>query len=233
MPNVTINGPFGLPTQRQLLAINGSYWTVTNPTPGTAIVGGLLTSFSETANGFMLVRNTAQAGGKVIVFDRMKMTQTATAPTGTLQMHFETKLETAQVIATGNVSAANTRVPVNSRPGMSPTPSSVASVQTFAAGQMTIPAASGTRSQVDLGFLATGVTVANDEYVVEFGTDASASTKVGLTAARATDPARHVTQMAPLVIDPQCTGWINMWWVTAGANTPSFEFSLSWIEIQP
>jgi hypothetical protein len=51
-----------------------------------------------------------------------------------------------------------------------------------------------------------------------------------LTAARATAPAKITTQLAPMIIGPQTTGWISMYWVTATTNTPSFEYSLSYQE---
>jgi hypothetical protein len=89
----------------------------------------------------------------------------------------------------------------------------------------------GSRRLVDLGSIQTGVTVAHDQFVVDFGGDGISDGTAGLTAARATAPARLSTKMAPVVIAPQNTAWINMWWITAAANTPSFEFSLTYAEL--
>ena len=52
--------------------------------------------------------------------------------------------------------------------------------------------------------------------------------RTGLTAARATDPARHAAQMNAIVVAPQTTSWINMW--GQGTATPSFEYNFVYFE---
>lgn len=220
-----LNGQVGLLSSRQLLAAGGSYFKVTNPTPGTAIVWANQTAFSATANGLFVIAN---AGAKTIYLDQLWLKQTATAPTGTLSMNFEVYNETGQVTGTGNVA---TRTPVCTNTGASQATGAV--VQSFAAGAITIPAvASGaTRRLQDVGSIPTGVTVAHDTFTINFGDDGPTTGKSGLTAARATDPAALVTRMAPIIVAPATTSWINAWWVTAAANVPSLEFSLGYIEL--
>lgn len=221
--SVVVNGQFGLLSQRQMLASSGNYWNATNPTSGTAIVWATLTGFSATANGLFLVQNT---GAKTIYWDSLWLKQTATAPTGTLSLNFEVFNETGIVTGTGNVA---TRTPVNMFTGSASATGAV--VQSFAAGAITIPAAVGTRRLVDIGSIATGVTVAHDTFRVDFGADGPGLPRTGLTAARATDPAEMCTTMAPVVVAPNTTSWINAWWVTQAANIPSLEFSLKFVEI--
>lgn len=222
----TPNGSVSLLSNRQVLAGLGKYFVVTNPTPGTAIVSANNTSFSATANGLFVISNGNPAGGANIYLDRLKLLQTATAPTGTLAMHFEAFTEMGIVAGTGNVA---TRTPVNVNSGAAA--ATGATAQSFAAGFITIPAAAGTRRLVDEGWIQTGVTVIHDQFTIDFGADGPTGPKTGLTAARATDAATLNGAMAPVVIAPQTSGWINMWWVTSGANVPSYEFSLSYVEV--
>lgn len=221
-----INGQTNITSGRQALAAASSYFNVTNPTPGTAIAYALQTAFSATANGLFLIQNKNGVGGKNIYVDRLKLIQTATAPATTTVMRFESFSETGLVLMTGNVA---TRTPVTTN-GVFPAVTG-ALVQSFAAGAATIPAAVGSRTLIDVGSLQTGVAVLNDEYVVDFGSDGTTDGAPALTAARATDPARFGCQMAAVVIPPQTTSWLNMWWLTAATNTPSFEFSLTYAEL--
>jgi hypothetical protein len=75
------------------------------------------------------------------------------------------------------------------------------------------------------------VTVIHDTVCINFGADGGPVAKNGGAAARATDPAVIVSQMPAVCIAPQTTSWINQWWVTAAANTPSYEFALTYLEI--
>ncbi len=226
---IVVNGQLGFPSSRQLIAAAGGAWTVSNPTLGTAVVSATLTATSATANGLFLIRNTAAAGSaKNIILDQFVIQQTATAPTGTLSMHFEVILETGLVTGTGNVA---TRTPVNCNAGMANLPSTIAAVQAFSAGAITIPAASGTRSTVGRVDIATGVTVIHDAFTVVFGGDGTLSQSRGGAAARATD-ACNLTAVAPaVVVAPQTSCWINQYWVTQAANVPSYEYTFAWFEI--
>lgn len=223
-----LNGSVNLLSSRQGMAGSGKYFNVTNPTPGTAIVWANLTAFSATANGLFLVQNNNSTGGANIYLDRLTLRQTATAPTGTLTLNFDVWNETGLVTGTGNVA---TRTPVQLLTGGGTSQTTGAVVQSFAAGAITIPAAVGTRRLQDIGSIPVGVTVAHDEFVVDFGADGPSAGTAGLTAARATAPARLTTAMAPIVIAPQTTSWINAWWITGAANVPSLEFSLTYVEL--
>lgn len=210
------------------MAGSGKYFAVTNPTPGTAIAYASQTGFSATANGLFAIRNTNTIGGANLYLDYLKLKQTATAPTGTLVMNFEVYNETGLVALTGNVA---TRTPVQLNQASGNTQITGAVVQSFAAGAATVPSAVGTRVLQTLGWINTGVTVIHDVYVLQFGADGPISGTAGLTAARATASATVVGQAAPVVIAPQTTSYINMWWVTQATNVPSFEFELTYAEL--
>lgn len=220
------NGSISISQARQTAAAVGKYFVVTNPTPGTAVAYGLQVTFSATANGLFGIQNNNPSNGANIQLDYLKLIQTATAPATTLAMRMEVFNETGIVALTGAVA---TRTPVNINTGSSQGTNAV--VQSFAAGAATVPAAVGTRRLQSVIALQTGVAVQHDAYVVQFGGGDVVAGTAGLTAARATAPATIVAQAAPIVVAPQTTSWINMWWLTATTNTPSFEFELGYVEI--
>ncbi len=221
---MNLTGTLGLLPRRQQLTAYGAYWVVNN-VPGTAVTGLVAVAYSATANGMFLVQNgNSVASGKQIFFDRLTFYQNnATVPVGT-NFHFEVYNETGIVTGTGTV-ATKTPINVNTTSGQS----TGMTVQAFAAGEITIPAAVGVRKLVGVGSLPVGVNVVKDTYVVDFGADGVAKGKEGQVAARATDTARHCTQMAPVCIPPQTTTWLNFW--GPGTNAPDFEYELSLIEI--
>lgn len=229
MPITTLttpNGSVALLSARQMLAAQGKMFLATNPTPGTAIAYALKTGYSATANGLFSISNNNPSTGASLYIQRLKLAQTATAPTGTLVMRAETYTETG-ILAISGAAAAVT--PVNVNPAYSN--ATGATVTFFSAGAGTVPAAVGTRRLVGLGSIATGVTVQYDTFTFDFADDGIPGGKVGLTAARATDPADLVTTMPSLVVAPGTSAYMNLWWVTAAANTPSFEFALEYAEL--
>src|SRR5262245_59353979 len=81
---------------KHLLAEEGSYYVVTNPTPGTKIdygSAGTQASFSDTVP-FMLLKNNDAPGGKRVYLDYVKLIQIGgTAPATTTSVQFAAKLD--------------------------------------------------------------------------------------------------------------------------------------------
>lgn len=224
---IVVNGQVGLLSQQQMMAAAGQFFVVNTPSPGTGVAYAQLTAFSATANGLLVVSNGSSANtGKNIFFHRLDLYETAAVATGTT-LSFEAYNETGIVAGT---TAVATRTPVNVNTGSSaPGQSSVATVQFFSSGAITIPAAVGTRRLVGQAWIPTGVNVIKDVLTLDFGADGPAASKTGLTAARATDTARLCGQMNAIIVPPQTTTWINMWgW---GTSTPSFEYSFTFSEV--
>lgn len=224
--SVVVNGQIGLPSSRQMLAAAGAYYTVTNPTIGTPVVGATIVAWSATANGMFMVSNGNPPSGKNIIFDSLTMRLRATAPSGTLTQQWECYNETGIVTGTGNVTS---RTPINVNAGASQ--STGATVQAFAAGCITVPAAVGTRRLQDTATITTGVAVDGDTYILQFGADGGDTGKNGGAAARATDPASIIGTMGPIVVAPGTTSWLNMWWLTQASNIPSWEYRFAYSEL--
>lgn len=223
---VVLNGQIGLVSSRQMLVNAGQYFVVTNPTPGTAVAFANNTSYSATANGLWCISNANPSGGPTIQIDRLKLIQTATAPANNLVTRAEVFTETGIVALSGNAIA---RTPVNLN--FNYTNATGATVTTWSAGSATVPAAVGTRRLIAVASFATGATIRYDSWTFEFGADGPSFGKVGLTAARATDPADMVCWMSPVTIAPQTSAWMNLWGVAPDTNVPSYEFCLTYSEV--
>lgn len=222
----TPNGSISLLSSRQVLAGIGKYFTVTEPTFGTGVAHALLTATSATANGFLCVSNSNPTGGANIYFDRLAITETAPAPTGTLKMVFEAISETGIVAFTGN---AATRTANNVNSGAANTTG--ATVQMFSTGAGTVPAVVGTRRSLFESNIDTGLGILHDTYVLNFGADGVDPSRPGATAVRATDNAIISVNTPPICVAPGNSAWLNMYWITAAANTPSWLYSFSFIEV--
>lgn len=220
---VVVNGVVNQLSQQQQFASQGVLWSVNCQTPGTAIAYATLTAFSATANGLFVISNGNASGGKSLYLTRLELFQTAAVATGTT-WSFEAYNETGIVAGT---TAVITRTPIQVNSGVAQSTNMI--VQAFNAGAITIPAAVGTRRLVGQGWIPIGVNVAKDVYTMDFGSDAPAASKTGLTAARATDVARCTGQMPAVVIPPQTTSWLNMW--GCGTSAPSFEYQLGILEV--
>lgn len=212
-------------SQQQQAAKQGSLWVVNCQTPGTAIAYATPTSFSATANGLFVIYNgESEDSGLNVHLHRLELFQTAAVATGTT-WSFEAYNETGHVVGT---TAVITRTPIQVNQGAGQSQSTSVIVQAFNAGAITIPAlaAGQTRNLVGQGWIPIGVNVVKDVYTLDFGSDAPAGGKTGLTAARATDVGRLTGQMPAVIIPPQTTTWLNLW--GCGTSAPSFEYNLTY-----
>lgn len=207
---------------------SSGYFVATNPTPGTAIQSDLITAFSATGAGDLVVTNTAPLGSGINIYlDYVKKMMTGTAPTGTTVQRYAGYIE--PVLASGVPSAGSVAItPVNINGGSAQTfPGSVYLPTGGAA--MTIPAASTTRRLACNGSIPTSLGITGDEYILQFGSVDATSTAIA-TAVRATAAARLATTVAPVVIGPQQAFILDFWWLTQAANKPNWEWEIGmWV----
>ena len=93
------------------------------------------------------------------------------------------------------------------------------------------PAAVGTRRIVSVCALSTNLGITGDNYVLYFGSGAVGQVGGGGTAVRSAMQARIVGHTVPVVIPPQNSVFIQMWWLTQATNGPTFEFELTYAEV--
>lgn len=215
---------------KHLLADEGSYFrtgsdmtaVAGSQIPGTTVAQqGQIVAFGDTTP-LWVIRNSepTDGSGKAFNLDFLRLLLAGTAPTATLS------LELAVVVDTVNrIPAANFTNPalVPMKQG-APIPN--VGVYAYTAGAaFTALASSGAKRNVARARIPTGVAIVGDEYVFRFGSVEN-SQKTGLTAARATDPARITTEAEPVLLMPGDCATIHLWWLTSATNLPTWEWSM-------
>jgi hypothetical protein len=213
-------------------ADEGSYFVAHSPTPGTAVAYALQTTYSDTANGLFVFQNNAPVGSNInCAIDYLRLIQTATAPTGTLAMDFVIRTDSVAMTPTANslqIAGGQTANYIFNTNHNDNTPHNM-NIWAFSAGAMTVPASSASARRVGRPRIVTGVTVTHDVFELQFGAVDRNNGSAGLTAARATAPANMIGHCAPFILQPQQWGVVLMWWITAAANTPSFEYEIGMV----
>lgn len=220
----------GLIPTKHLLADEGSYFVATTPVPGTGIAMTISIAFSDTVAMFAL-KNTddkANPAAKRIYLDYLRLILLGTAPTAVVGRHIAIKR--SPLTDREPVTAANKTLmtPVNMA-GAAGRASICRALSYSAAAAMTVPASVASDPVLCRASLPTGLGISGDEYVVKFGGE-DMSHKVGLTAARAADPARIITHAPPIIIEPGEWIVIHEWCLTEATNGPTFEHELAWWE---
>ncbi len=223
-----VNGSVSLAQSRGALASQGKYYLVTNPTPGTGITYAAQTTYSATANGLFSISNGNPSGSGVNLYlDYLDLIQTQTGLGSCLNMRFEVNVQQTVAAITTNVVALT---PVNVNSAFANT--SQATVTAFTGGAATVPATVASRRQVAVVNLPTSAAIRYSTYGLVFGSVADLgphSNGAGLTGAAATAPYRIATACGPVVVAPQNTAFINMWW-NATDTAPIFEFQFGFAE---
>lgn len=208
------------------LAEEGSYYTVTNPTPGTGVAHALTTAFSSTAALFSLF-NSAPIGGPNVYLDYLRLIETATAPATSLSQDFLIQLDQALSRAPTAGNVALTAVNMN----LGSANKGFANWQAFNAAALTVPAqATATTKNASRIHIATGQVILGDENVILFGGVDKPGHGGGSTAVRAADTGRRVTNAPPIMCAPQTWLTIFRWGVGEATNVPSYEYEIGYWE---
>jgi hypothetical protein len=79
------------------------------------------------------------------------------------------------------------------------------------------------------GHIPTGLGITGDEYLLKFGGE-DAGAISGLIATRAAATGRMTGYCSPIIIGPQQSLVIHMWWLTSATTVPTFEIEAGWWE---
>lgn len=213
------------------LADEGSIFTASSAaaTPpfnyGTSVSQqGQITAFGDTTP-LWVIANTAKADApQRIYLDYLRLLLSGTAPAGTLNLELAVRVDTISKLPTN--SNQYTINPAVAADGASVFPGNVYAY--LLANAMATPASSGAVRNAARARIPTGVAVNGDEYLFKFGTMDGAP-RMGLTAARATDPAKFVGDAQAVIINPGEWATIHLWWVTSATNLPIWEWELGLI----
>jgi len=184
------------------LAAEASYYTICNPTAGTAIADGNASAF-VTTTPLLTIFNSNAAGGKSIYLDYLDLIVTAAAGTSS------TNFNAAMYMDSGNrySSGGSTITPANVNPS-----STLTSGGTVKFGAVTATAATAQR-QLYNEILRTVIPVIGDKYKFRFG-DTTAST-AGMPL-EGTLQLERVVNSPPIVIPPQYTFLLYTWGASQG-----------------
>jgi hypothetical protein len=204
---------------KHLLAEEGSYFVSSNQSPGTTVArNAAVTSFTNTVGLFHLF-NTAPAGGKRVYVDFLKMILAAVG-TGEVSLEFALAIDTA----TREPAVANRTLLTPVNVNMESSTTSVARVSQYLAGQPFTVTAPTANVRYYRGHVATSLGIVGDEYLVKCGGE-DLGAMAGATAARLAATARMTAYLPPIIVGPQQSLTIHMWWLTeSGASTWELEF---------
>lgn len=201
------------------LSDEGSFWTTSNPVPGTALAAPVAAAFADTSALYQIL-NTADpndANAKSIYLAHLKQMFTVVPASATGMRYLIRKDKGPRTPSAGfSVLAGLGGLPGAIAPGPI-VGGSIAKVWGFTGGaQITVPAVTSDGRTVALGGVP-GIPIIGGEYEVLFGLGDSAGSSL---ASRAN----------PVVIEPGWVATIHVWFPGNAATGASIEPELSWWE---
>lgn len=227
-------GPYGelftapvLP-EAQVSADEGTYWTVTNPTPGTGIATIAAQTTLADISPFILFKNNWQItdnNRRRIIAKFLRLTCTAPGTAGT-QLRFASKVDGvgtryasgATLIAGNNTIGVATNQPQNANSDIS-----WGSALQFYAGPIVAAAASSPRL-LDALTIRTTIPVIGDTYQIIFGDNESPA-----TASIPATVSSFGLNVGPMVVGPQEWGAFHIWLPSQSAAS-SYEITFGYVE---
>jgi len=199
------------------LCDEGTYYTATNATPGTAVSYSITAAFADTA-AMITMRNGDGTGGKRLYLDYIRIIQGATVPASSTAGQFACKLDVSL-----RATAGTTSTPQNPNLDVSQS----ASIMDFRFTP-TVTAASGAARLVSRGVMRSVLPVINDEWVFAFGTvEKSAGILLGGTVAQ-----RMIIPCPPVILGPgnNHTFLLHVWFPGNATTAGNFEYEAGWWE---
>lgn len=198
---------------KQYLAEEGSYYVGSNPTISTAVAAAVNATYDVT-KGFFVINNTAEAGGRSIFLDYIRFLPTVAPASGT-QMRYVIQVDQALRTPT----AGSATVTMNN---INPLKSNdlQGNVYSLTGGAvLTVPAASAAARVVANGLLRSAIPVVLEEILLQFGSQAVGD-------GPPTTASRSVGTAGPVIIPPQCSADVVVWFPSNSATGISFEFEI-------
>lgn len=205
-----------------ILSDEGSYYTTSSPTAGTGLAFAVTAAASDTAGNFLVIKNNDNVSdtpnNKRLYLAYIKLICTvapATATAGQFKMNVDGFLTQRYTAGGTALTPVNTNMDIGNY--------SVAQVY---AGALTTVALSSSARQVGRGVLRTVIPVVNDEYIFHFG---SVDWEANQSLATAT-AVRESIPCAPVILGPQQTFTLGLWFPGNATTAGSFEVECGWWE---
>jgi hypothetical protein len=205
-------------TKKHVLADEGTYFVSTNPTPGTAIAGPIISAFSATGPWFIF-QNNNPVGGPRAYLDYLKIIVSIAAASGSTFYMSAIRDQISRALTSDNTTTA-TPVNVNGDSGVQSK-----CIFKYCATTINVAAAATPQAAVVARASMGGLTIPGDEIVMDFGAT-DPSPYPGLTAVQAVAGGRKVSICPPVIVAPQQQVLFNMWEVGNSGTGLSYEFEL-------
>jgi hypothetical protein len=213
-------GQYGFGAKTARYADAGKYFVATNPTPGTGIASGAVTTLADTTPYLVIKNNNTVASGIKMYLDFWRLTLTAAGGGGSVR-NMTFKLDASQTTTRYTSGGTSIGAGVNT----SADSGNASNAQVYL-GAITA-AAAGSARLIGHVMLREIIEIVNDTFLFDFGTSnhqASAYLPTGgtLTTAR-------YFSMPPIVIGPQEHLLAHYWGTSLTAAT--FENLIGWVEV--
>jgi hypothetical protein len=220
-------GQFGFGVKTARYAAAGKYWTATNPTAGTGVISGVVTSLADTTP-YIVVKNnnaapTSGTAGTRIHLDKLVLDVTVVGTTFSGSRKFAHKIDynTSRANPTGG-STITPQPTGRNADGTLP----ATGAQVFA-GALTA-AAAGDARLVESGTLCSAIEVVFSTFTFGFG-DALNQPLTGLVD-NSTTPMHKYFPLAPVVLAPGEMWTFHLWGASLSVGI-TFGFNLGYVEV--
>lgn len=217
-------GQFGFGVKNTRLAAAGKYFTATNPTAGTGIISGVVTSLADTTPYIVIKNNNAASttGSPKIHLDKLVLDVTVVGTTFSGSRKFAHKIDYGgRAVPTGGTTI--TAQPTG-RAADGTIPTSAAQIYV---GALTA-AAAGDARLIESGTLCSAIEVVFSTFVFDFGGPMAQPT-AGLID-NSTTIMKNCFPLAPVVIGPQEHWLFHLWGATLSVGI-TFGFNLGYVEV--
>ena len=220
-------GQYGFGAKQHRYAQAGKYFVATNPTPGTGIVSGVVTSLADTTPLLLLKNNNSVTSGISIIPDFIRFHVTVVG-VGHTSPKLTLKIDTSQS-TTRYTSGGTAITPVSTGMGAG-TNTSYAAPTTNAQiyyGAITA-AAAGSGVLLDTFQLKSAIEVVNDTWRIDFGA-AGESIKSAL-ADNSTTISHACFPTVPICLAPQQHLALHLWAASMSTGITT-QFTFGYIEV--
>jgi hypothetical protein len=215
-------GQYGFGAKMNRYADAGKYFTVTNATPGTGIISGVVTSLADTTPYIVFKNNNSVASGIKCYLDHLQLDVTVVGTTFSGSRKFAHKLDTSQSVARYTSGGTGPITPQNSNAD-----SGNASNAQVYVGAITA-AAAGNARLISSGTLCSAIEVVFSTFVFDFGAPIQ-QPYTGLVD-NSTTPMHKVFPTAPIVVGPQEHYLLHIWGASLSVGI-TFGVNLGFIEV--
>lgn len=204
-----------LSDSRQALADEGSYYVVSNQTPGTGLATTATASAVLDVSPYFMLLNNDAAGGKNVYLDYLKLICTVSGAAAT-SVRYTVKVDNGvgRYTSGSSLTALPQNVNMNS---------SGVTVCLAYAGPLVAAAATAAVRVLGSGAFRTGVPVIGDTYILNFGTPG-----IGVGSGVATIN-NVIFNHPPVIIGPQQTFLLHLW-LPAQSVASNYEIEVGWWE---